>query len=1461
MPIAMWKETICHGEAISIRGKMHAIDSQWWHMRGVITGVSFRTPRLDLQVEHDQEVTFFSAWAKEVSGSGWELSFTEQTQVLACHGSNPMAIIDLCCGLGGMSQGAREIGVPTLAAMDISQIACEAFARNHHCDVIYGNIMDPFDVARVFAKAGCVQAGITCGFPCPPFSTRGDALGFNDQRAEIFFHTLNAAYLMGFQFLILECTPMAGKYALLRNTLEEFAEATGMKIYENTLRLQDVWPCFRTRWWCILLPAEVHRESLSLPGLPSCPQFAKVSDVLPLWPVWSDVEDAALTWTPAECQLYLSLASPMDFVLRGVDRCPTLLHSMGHHTLPCPCGCRASGLSKARLVKDGLSLVALPSPTSLDGFRHLHPAEAGYLVTLPPDFQFCLSDIRRDLPLVGNIAAPVQMQWVLTFGLKALQEAGLASFPFDLGNPDRLLLQTLERNIQHRQQLWTSIRTCHAQTITLLHEGTTYEVRISPNTTVAQLMQAQRQLFGWGSRVSVLLDGIPQSPLALLAVGTYEIVSSQPRQLAAVPTGPIMIHVDHVGLPFQCTLPAGVTLATVLQPLGITYRAGLSLQTPLRTYYWGDQIWESTHGQLRGAGFALDSQSGLHATELYNELHDLMRLLPEWQRSDVWLMDFFLMQDILRRPRNLGLLLLERSRPSTVPRWVVVPLLVRQHWALLIFDLRTGIPTYFDGISEFMLSEVLDFLWLLQTAFHRVPSTLRHEVPLEQTDGHHCGTLVCHNFGLYFGLFSVMGSEDLLKWHQTIRSTENFRGSGASDYATAHEWLIRFLVTKGVDESNVANRAALALKKLGTAPIVRAINQPNPWQALKLLGNQQSKPFLWVEHGELQKHIARTAKQNFGASASHKKSKGKGKGPKKVEPVVPIQPELLTLVPKSFTDQSGVELAQISLEQVSPEARGLVITSLQQATRFLSDQRRVSVDALALLTTTEVPQALHGALTVQHLVWPGLLEADPILIRGSCIQLGDVAVKMVLGKTPAPSGLDPDLLKVMVYRDQWPLDWTGFISGPLKALIHRFDALKYCDGIVCGGAPQCGKFHPAVEEEVELSILDAFQWRWTDMQGAQTSSTKSQVFSVLIRVPPSATSQILQLSATDGLYTELRAVNTSGTHPKYAVVWVKGDLQQAVHLKCQSTKALHIVRFFSKYGLRCLAGDHEAMHKQFHPKDPFVACGRSFLFEVGPWPFGISKQAMIDVLVGEGWKARPIRPGKGTQHGRFWLLGSDDNPPSPVIRVGEHALTITKIQEAIAPKEKTNIVASLRTLHKLQHHTQEDPLQISDPWAAFSKQAASSTTVIPSRFSELETQLKSSVFEQVQEQVSSSVQQQVEERLKDYKDYGQAPMEIADPRLDRLEQNVDELRAQSAHFQQWFTEAGEKMGDLFNQIQRQDASIINLNEQVSVAAATAESVQKQVGQLRNDVRVDLEASMSKQTERLEALFSKRSRTE
>ena len=318
--------------------------------------------------------------------------------------------IELCCGLGGISTGASLSGLTVLGGLDISPWAVEVFNLNHQHGALIADLANLDCASMISNMVGRRSVGVLFGFPCPPFSTMGDQNGFGDPRAMTLVHGLDLAYLVRASFLLLECTPRVEAYAEVVQCLESFSKMVGFQWYSKILHLDEAWPTRRTRWWCLILPPKIG-DWLSLKDLPRASQFQHVGSIFADWPLWSSSDEKDLMWDLDELRFHEQYAVVDDLMLQMGAKCPTLLHSSGHLDRKCPCGCRKSGLSHSRLLRDGICAVCVTCQHE-EGVRHLHPSEAAYLCSFPANFRF--PRVRDALPLVGQSAAPLQAAWMLS---------------------------------------------------------------------------------------------------------------------------------------------------------------------------------------------------------------------------------------------------------------------------------------------------------------------------------------------------------------------------------------------------------------------------------------------------------------------------------------------------------------------------------------------------------------------------------------------------------------------------------------------------------------------------------------------------------------------------------------------------------------------------------------------------------------------------------------------------------------------------------------------------------------------------------------------------------------------------------------------------------------------------------------------------------------------------------------
>lgn len=292
---------------------------------------------------------------------------------------------EVCSGLGGTSSGAILSGLSPCAAMDRSPLACDMLRVNRHPCVISGDVTVLADVGRFHAAYTASRSGLLSGFPCQPFSTLGRQAAFQDSRSQAFFGVLDVAFLTQAVFVLLECVVGAGTHKLVQEALNDFCAARGFVWKPVVLHLNRELPCYRTRWWCLIVPSWL--SNLDLVDLPLSDAFPMVASVFPSWPQWPREEEEQLVLTAEERAAFGNPAyctSDRLLDLQGV--CPPLLHSMGSQLYDCPCGCRGP-LSHHSLASQGLHGALVVSQWPELGLRHLHPKEASLLLGLPVEYE------------------------------------------------------------------------------------------------------------------------------------------------------------------------------------------------------------------------------------------------------------------------------------------------------------------------------------------------------------------------------------------------------------------------------------------------------------------------------------------------------------------------------------------------------------------------------------------------------------------------------------------------------------------------------------------------------------------------------------------------------------------------------------------------------------------------------------------------------------------------------------------------------------------------------------------------------------------------------------------------------------------------------------------------------------------------------------------------------------------
>eukprot|EP00439_Symbiodinium_sp_Y106_P053773 s1972_g7.t1 len=93
--------------------------------------------------------------------------------------------VELFAGVGGFRHGLEPLGGQCVFASEIDVDCQEAYAANFGSNELFG------DITMIPSEDMPRHDLLTAGFPCQPFSRRGERRGFEDARGELFFEILD----------------------------------------------------------------------------------------------------------------------------------------------------------------------------------------------------------------------------------------------------------------------------------------------------------------------------------------------------------------------------------------------------------------------------------------------------------------------------------------------------------------------------------------------------------------------------------------------------------------------------------------------------------------------------------------------------------------------------------------------------------------------------------------------------------------------------------------------------------------------------------------------------------------------------------------------------------------------------------------------------------------------------------------------------------------------------------------------------------------------------------------------------------------------------------------------------------------------------------------------------------------------------------------------------------------------
>ena len=391
------------------------------------------------------------------SGTAYELLIDEHTMVWQHEVATKQQIfscLEVCAGGGFSSEGIESAGFSCLGGIEQNPRFADIFALAHHVPFVCCDVGSQEALEAAFALSACGGV-IMAGINCQPYSVAGDQKKEHDGRAQSLPKTLQLAWLVQANAVVLECTPAALSDPFVQSCIRDFATMANMHITQKVLKLSNCWASKRDRWWAIL-SRKVFGQ-LTVDDLPMMPQFQQVSSIMPYIRHWPNTDLEQLVLSLYEHGKFMDYGGGLaQHFLQMNGVMATALHAWGNQCYPCRCGCRA-GFSEKRLQSRGLHGQLIPSSDTLvragESFpccRHLHPIEVCLLCGSNPARNVG-NDLRLALAAAGQMASPVQAVWIFSH----LRRLVLESFGHGpVVTPLEALISWQSKILTARDELW-----------------------------------------------------------------------------------------------------------------------------------------------------------------------------------------------------------------------------------------------------------------------------------------------------------------------------------------------------------------------------------------------------------------------------------------------------------------------------------------------------------------------------------------------------------------------------------------------------------------------------------------------------------------------------------------------------------------------------------------------------------------------------------------------------------------------------------------------------------------------------------------------------------------------------------------------------------------------------------------------------------------------------------------------
>ncbi|CAE7783021.1 unnamed protein product [Symbiodinium sp. CCMP2592] len=548
---------------------------------------------------------------------------------------------------------------------------------------------------------------------------------------------------------------------------------------------------------------------------------------------------------------------------------------------------------------------------------------------------------------------------------------------------------------------------------------------------------------------------------------------------------------------------------------------------------------------------------------------------------------------------------------------------------------------------------------------------------------------------------------------------------------------------KGVPEAMIQSRVQAAIQRVGRGPLQSALQGANQWRSLKAVCSNVTPPFQLVLPDELQGLIA--TKAAAGEEIGPKRKTKAKKPPAAEHPTwIMPQPEQVTVAPGVFA-QDGHALKQLSATDIGPQAKGVVVMAGPAVLPYLRINQPVSQQALGILVLGDLDlqgtHLKHELVRFQATCGPC---KEPALLSATLLQIGDRYVQKVQPDSRLTLDIVPSaIVRLAVYRDQWPEDWSSLVKKPLRSVLEVCALLQTCDSAGC----TCSKWHGTSSPGVPEAVLEV--WGRASGSFRACKPEDAAVFNAFLRVPVALGPLLLGYSGEAGVYFEPRGQEARQNSVDYNVFWMpKASYHDALVFKQTHADVVGLARVGQRFGVRCAKDNTAALHAILRPTTPYMAMEGALTFHAGPWPYGTQRATIVKAFKEWKWEARPMQPiPRPSGSGLWWAVAAREHPPQAILYVQQGEVLISEVKSKATPKVQAQapVVAAKAAMQALSvvPPAGEDPLQINDPWAAALPAKLPRPVAVPAPpfdVKSFEDKLQAQITAQVTTQVAAATQ-------------------------------------------------------------------------------------------------------------------------